>query len=1125
MKRLCSFLDMRIVAALFLLSRKIKGAGNSMTQANDKPMPYTDMQRMELRSYVNLAGEVVARLWPMRTFISRNPLQGFEQLSFEKAVSRGEQLFGGRGYLSCEAYREAFRSGRIQRRHLDDVLRPLAAEQDIVFGDRRLSHLDVLRAAMEHGVQPPSSGRFASAGTGAPSENAESLTRLTEWLTPILDSDAWDEPESLRLCEPDKWPYRETMATWCDRTLGTDLKDRINRHLIKWCAASCDEGEAAWSMPGRDGTFFRAWKAAAQHDLGLSLLGIERAPEKIRALPDRPEDALLESLERLKVPASAWEEYLSHHVAALPGWAGFIKWRAEQTAYPWQEAYRIDLVKYLAVRLFYERELVAVSCRNILSCSGDVEAIQDHARQFPHAVWFRRRLLQGQLPKKAATEAARLQRWWRSSEAQAWEDLGQRWYGKHRLLCRRETGTGNARMLLRLAEALDVRTELISSTAPQDLAMLFTWLRAFPERLHGPTWLEAYERAHQHTILLQLESRQPGDPGLRQEERNPVRPLAQFAFCIDVRSEVFRRHLEQRGSYETFGFAGFFGLPVAYRALGTDCTTDLCPVLLKPKHIIREVPRTYQGEAALRLKSSTQMAKAGHALLQDLKHNVITPYVMVEAIGWFFGLPLLGKTLCPRWYHRLAARLKQAFMPAVATVLTVDKLPTNEAEEMVAAEQRMQITRWLRTRFQAPGHRLTADRLEGIRRQALGEGHEPQTSLGDLGHLLVLSQTDEAALLEELRRDCHITPRDTASHLARITQTGFTLTEQAYYVETSLRLMGLTESWSRLVILCGHGSTSQNNPYESALDCGACGGSHGLPNARAFAMIANRPQVRELLAKRGLAIPPGTHFLAALHDTTTDRVRIADLEDVPPTHRKELAQVLEDVNETGSMAAAERGIALQAPSTRHDRRHSLQDVQLRSLDWAQVRPEWGLARNSLFIIGSRRLTQGIDLAGRSFLHSYDHRPDTDGKLLEIIMTAPLIVAQWINMEYYFSTVDPEIYGSGSKIYHNVTGRIGVMTGTQSDLRMGLPVQTVMNGARLYHEPMRLTAIIEAPRDRIAAIIHRQSLLERLFNYQWLNLIAYEPVERRYYRYDGAGGWVAVITETVNNGASAAVGQA
>ncbi len=1096
-----------------------------MPKINDRPMSYTDAQRMELRSHVNLAGEVVARLWPMRTFISRNPLQGFERFSFDEAITRGKQLFGGRGYLSCDAYREAFRSGRIHQQLVDNVLRPLAQEHHIVFGKRRLSHLDVLRAAMVHGVQqPPSSlARSASAGSGTPRGDTTSLAQLVEWLTPLLDSDDWDKSESLRLQEPDSWPYRETMATWCDRTLGTDIEDSINRQMTKWCAVFCDEGEATWSLPGRASTFFRAWKAATQHDLGLSLLGIEGAPEKIRALSDQPEDALLESLERLHVPAVAREDYLACHLAALPGWAGFIKWRAEQTAHPWQEAYPIDLVKYLAVRLFYERELVAVACRNILNCAGDVETVQRYGRRFPHAIWFRRTLLSGRLPKTAASDAARLQRWWCRPEAQAWENLARQWYDQHWLACRQESLTGSAKTLLRLADVFNIRPELIASTAPDALHTLLKWLRAFPERLQESQWLEAYEHAHQDTILRQLTLRAPSGLDRTEQERKPVRPLAQFAFCIDVRSEIFRRHLEQRGGYETFGFAGFFGLPVAYRALGEDYTTDLCPVLLKPKHLMREVPRTYQGTAALRRKSHKEMAKAGHELLQDLKHNVVTPYVMVEAIGWFFGLPLLGKTLCPRWYHRLAAWLKQTFIPAVATTLTVDKLPTNEAEEMVAAEQRMQIARWLHTRFQLQGKRLTADCLEGIRRQSLREVQEAETMRGPIGHLLNLTLIEEAHLIEELRRDSRITPRGTAARLARITQTGFTLNEQAYYVETSLRLMGLTESWSRLIILCGHGSSSQNNPYESALDCGACGGSHGMPNARAFAMIANRPMVRELLAKRGLTIPPDTHFLAALHDTTTDHVRIADLEDVPSTHRKELARVLEDLHETGAMAAAERGCALEAISPQYNRRTSLQTVQLRSMDWAQVRPEWGLARNSLFIIGSRRLTQGIDLAGRSFLHSYDHRPDTDGKLLEIIMTAPLIVAQWINMEYYFSTVDPEIYGSGSKVYHNVTGRIGVMTGAQSDLRMGLPVQTVMNGTRLYHEPMRLTAIIEAPRDLILAIISRQPLLQGLFHNRWLNLIAHEPADNRHYRYDGANRWVAILREATDKGEPTTIG--
>ena len=1076
---------------------------------------YTDTQRMELRSHVNLAGEVIAKLWPMRTVIARNPLQGLEHVSFEEAVRRGEQLFGGRGYLSLDAFREAFQTGRIHARHVDAVLKPLASEKHIVFGDRRLSHLDVLRAAMVHGLQLVRPCGATSVGELSLGEDRATVERIAQWIQPILTPEAWDEMESVLPCGPEEWPYHETMATWCDRTLGTDLTDQINRHMIKWCAAFCDEGEAAWPMPSRGDTFFRAWKAAAQYDLSLRWVGIERASSKIRALSDRPEDALLESLEMLKVPHPAWQEYLSLHVAALPGWAGFIKWRAEQTAYPWQEAYRIDLVKYLAVRLFYERELVATACQNALNCAGTVEAIQDYARQFPHALWLKRELTSGHLPKKAASDTRHLRRQWKPSEATAWEDLGRRWNHEQLAVRREEATAEQARVLIRLASALRMKTDLITMTTPNDLSTLLNWIHSFPPRLCSLKWLEAYELAHQQAVLRKLEPQRFDRLDLRFQQRSVVRPVAQVAFCIDVRSEVFRRHLEQRGGYETLGFAGFFGLPVSYRSLDEQHELELCPVLLKPKHLIREVPRTYQSERAQRRKRSTRIAKAGHELLHDLKHNVITPYVMVEAVGWLFGLPLVGKTLCPRWYHRVEIWLTNAFRPAVASTLTVDKLGTKEAEHMVAAEQRLQIARWLRGRFQVAGSIVTADVLEGIRRQALGTNQESTAVPGVLGQLLVLSKTQEEAVIEELRLECRLTPRGTQARLDRITQTGFTLNEQVYYVEISLRLMGLTGSFARLVVLCGHGSTSQNNPYESALDCGACGGSQGLPNARAFAMIANRPQVREVLAQRGLSIPPDTHFLAALHDTTTDRVRIADLEDIPSTHRKELDQILEDVHEAGAAAAAERWGTLSVSSPPTGPGGALRAVEQRSLDWAQVRPEWGLTKNSVFIIGSRRLTQGTDLGGRSFLHSYDHASDEDGKLLEFIMTAPLIVAQWINMEYYFSTVAPDVYGSGSKIYHNVTGRIGVMVGVQSDLRMGLPVQTVMNGVRLYHEPMRLTAVIEAPRERIMAIIARQPLLERLFNNQWILLISCEPPERQCYRYDGAGGWWAVTAETID----------
>ncbi len=1058
--------------------------------------PYTDTQRMELRSYVNLAGDVVARLWPMRTFISRNPLQGLERLPFEEAVERGEFLFGARGYLAEEFYREAWRDGRITSRSLDSALQPRVDHQHkpIRLGTRRLSHLDVLRTALLHGISaddlPPSTGGR---------DDMQRLARLRPWAEVALPPQTIEAgtPPLLRP-SPEEWPYRTMLAAWCDHTLQTRLVQPLHRQMIKWCSAFLDEGEAAWSMPHREDTFFRAWKSAAIYDWSLPLLGIRGAADAIRSLPDRPEDALLQSLDLLRIPTEARHDYLSLHLAALPGWAGFIKWRAEQPAHPWQNAYRIDLVKYLAVRLFYERVLVASACRRELGCDGNLESMTDYARRFPYALWFRQSLAAGRLPEQVAREAARLPRQQDATEASALNELGHRWYAAQDRQPRELVVTNHLHTLLRLADTLGIEDAQISETTPGDLATVLDWITRFPRRLQHLTWLEASELSAEQTLLNTL-PKPPIDAG---QERG-LRPSAQFVFCIDVRSEGFRRHLEQAGGYDTFGFAGFFGLPISFRSLGEPHESDLCPVLLKPKHVVREVPRTYDRHAATRRKTMGHVVKAGHELWHDLKHNVVTPYVMVEAIGWFFALPLLGKTLLPRWYHRLTDWIRHALVPRVATTLTIDKLSTEEAHDMVTADQRLRLQRWLRDERRIEAAALTLPVLERIRLQALEWPSDTDTP-GELARLLGLDQTQEATLLNALRRECRLGPRENSAWIERITRTGFTTTEQAYYVETTLRLMGFTSSFARLVFLCGHGSTSQNNPYESALDCGACGGSQGLPNARAFAVMANRPEVRTRLAARGIQIPADTHFVAAVHNTTTDRLSVEDLEDVPATHRNHLAQVVEDLDRAGAASAAERVRSLtHNPPAGNGAGNAVEE---RSLHWAEVRPEWGLARNAWFIIGRREVSRGCTLENRAFLHSYDSTLDPDGKLLEVIMTAPLVVAQWINAEYYFSTVAPDTYGSGSKVYHNVTGRVGVMTGNESDLRMGLPVQSVMDSARPYHEPLRLTAIIEAPPGRIADVIHRQPLLQTLFHNRWLRLIALDPHDRRFYRYAQQAGW-------------------
>ena len=479
---------------------------------------------------------------------------------------------------------------------------------------------------------------------------------------------------------------------------------------------------------------------------------------------------------------------------------------------------------------------------------------------------------------------------------------------------------------------------------------------------------------------------------------------------------------------------------------------------------------------------------------------------MVESLGWFYSLPIFGKTLIPSLYQRWTAWLKRLFVPALATTLTIDKLAPTETAEILAAKQQALVRKALQERLGLRSFHIPPALIEGLRQQALAEPGELDQSLLESASKAGLSADVLAAFVETLRRQYDLNTRTASRHKERITRTGFTLDEQILTVDTALRMMGLTKNFARLVLFCAHGSTSDNNPYESALDCGACGGNEGKPNARTLAMMANNPKVRERMAKLGIDIPSDTHFLAGQMNTTTDAVELFDLEDVPPTHRTDLARLQEDLREASVLTSQERCARFPDVQQTLEETKAEAHVRQRSVDWSQVRPEWGLSSNTAFLIGRRELTKGLDLGGRVFLHSYDYREDPSSRLLEVLMTAPQVVAQWINMEHYFSAVDNEVYGSGSKIYHNIVGRFGVMSGPWSDLRLGLAWQTVMNGEVPYHEPMRLLTLIEAPRTRIEKLIARHEILQHFYHNQWVHLAALDPEDGTWYRYVRSGFW-------------------
>ena len=531
----------------------------------------------------------------------------------------------------------------------------------------------------------------------------------------------------------------------------------------------------------------------------------------------------------------------------------------------------------------------------------------------------------------------------------------------------------------------------------------------------GLIWLEAFERNYRKRLLGDLGK--ASDHRELSENKDQKRPKAQAVFCIDVRSEAYRRNLEQQGHYDTYGFAGFFAVPLAHQPFGAEEVSTQCPVLIRPKYLVCEEPVKGQEKQAEKVLNHQESVRALEDAWHEVKNTSVSPFALVETVGGIGGLSMLFQTFAPKMKGRLGRLFNKFFGASVET--------------------------------------------QPVLRSKSGNTHT-------------------------------------------LFQLGIPVEDQIAIAENSLRIMGLLKNFGRLVLLCGHGSTTTNNAYATALDCGACGGHRGAPNARVAVRIFNDQKVRNALEARGISIPTDTLFIAGEHNTATDEINVLDEEMISLSHQADLAALKLDLRKASTSLNLERTKRFDNPKSSTS--EATAEVVRRSLDWSEARPEWGLAGNAAFIVAKRDLTKKLDLKSRTFLHSYDWQSDTSGSALEVIMTAPMVVAEWINTQYYFSSVDNEVFGSGSKVIHNVVGKLGVMQGNVSDLKIGLPLQSVSNGTELVHEPMRLLVVIEAPKDRVASIIKKHESVKKLVVNEWIRLVVLDPEEQHFYRYSPQHTW-------------------
>lgn len=1017
-------------------------------------------RKLGIRSMIYVAGEPVPFFWPMRAFIHHNPLHGLEHLPFEQAVRRGEDLFHARGFLKRRQYQDYLRQGRVDATALTAEISAFCRDLPEPHG---LDWRELLLTLVTETPEPATEfWRLASA--------ADILDVLHG--KPLADAPGQLETIQAELGGQllgDRPVYEAVDGLYCTR-IASDLDELV----VNICLDFFDEGHSVWEMPERDGGLFRAWRSLTQRNRWPSRRN--RRLKEILAISDEPEVIIAHAMERLKVPEQRWMGYFSRELSRLHGWAGFIRWRSQAKHYYWQRRYPADLVDLLAVRLTLTLALLAEAQRPDRAC--DAEALAELIEQAPEATYLRHERGQGRaLPRLAQQLEETLARGDRARIQAFFRDY---------VRAKREAEALHIiRHGQRLAERLG-RPDLLSALAPGELEQLLDGLRRF-ERHEGMIWLAAMEGRAIDDLLKGVR--------LEAEAARPKRPFVQALFCIDTRSERIRRRLEGIGDYQTYGIAGFFGVPISFMELGKGSEQHLCPVLLTPKNLVIEM----SCEAPPDQTALTALEKAMH----ELKESVLTPFVTVEAIGLLFGLDMVGKTVAPRGYHRWRNRLHHH---KPLSHLLLDKLTEHQADSIIRAAQRAIIVKAVELELGLSPEQITDDLVRALRETALGPEDAEHADLSEQlceASRAVLNLPDKgAAFLKRLRRAYRINRDFAHRQIEQLSRIGFTLDEQANYVLQALKSIGLVRGFSRFVLLIGHGSASQNNPYESALDCGACGGAHGLTNARVLAQMANNPRVRKRLQGRGLVIADDSWFLPAFHNTTTDEISLHDLERLPPSHVIYLDRLRSGLIAAARLCAQERIPTLNGPAAAPNPASAALTAQRNALDWSQVRPEWGLSGNAYFIIARRQLTRGLNLEGRAFLHSYDYREDPKRRLLENILTGPLVVGQWINMEHYFSTVDNEAFGSGSKVYHNVAGNFGVMTGNQSDLRTGLPAQTVLKNGEPYHQPMRLITLIQAPFEHARKAIEAVTSVKYLVLNHWIRILVLDPESQRISLYEG-----------------------
>ena len=1075
----------------------------------------------KLREKLLLAIEHFAHILPaqatIKDFVHHNTLHGFEHLKFEDALKEARETMGAYGFWPQEKFREHYLKHRITNTDIHHVLaknKELKASNEILTSTdhRNICRKDVYLLALlfplkkitscqlkwqyeenkafvsfQPDISANAKATLLSAAKADGTDNeASAITELWESCIHVLKLDnSLLHPEEITSLTPEraekmlatlmtdtsemkdqsnidpilkkqslenidnflsKVGDELSLGSFLKQMTGVDVQEKITPYLLPYLASWLDEGFAAWHLdPSKNESFYGAWKLSALKDQGHLFKDLPDWKEHLESLPNSAIEAVMTELTRMDIPEDKWAAYITRIALDLPGWSGMFYWRHSHPDYE------------TPARKFDKKAENKKTNLNGMMDYIAVRLVLEHLyiRKLCRELW----LIDGNL--------ASIRGYFHEQYSES--------YVRYALYNQKLP-----EYLINLSQQL-VEGESFETHKDEDwhdLAnMIWTWQQCpssdsalskectlhlnDDEKPHHDGW--TLFRLAQHLGLCATDISQLND-----DQLNSI-----FA-CIGLMSEETAGFILLQ-AYEHHYREEMFHVVIQNQGRGTWKTRD------------KKRP-----EAQLFFC----MDDREEGFRRHLEH--LNPEIETFGAAAFFGVVMNWKdadeddsvVLCP----------------VVATPIhEVQEIADSDNADQLKTHQKRFATRSkIRDFIHQDSHRslLTTSVLSAIYAPVVFI-----TLLGKIGAPLAWSQWitglktrfDTPKLTRIKLTVDSGEPKKKATPKNR--QLGYTITEQANIVEKFLQNNGLQSRFSQLVVMIGHYSNNQNNPHTAAYGCGACGGKFSGPNGRVFAAMANNPDVRIELAKRKISIPDDTWFIGAEHDTCNEHIQWMDEDLVPATLVENFAKLKADLKQSAQYSAHERCRKLASAPKKPTLISALKHIASRGVDFSQARPELGHATIACGFVGRRYLSQGMFMDRRSFLISYDASTDPKGAFLEQILLSAGPVGAGINLEYYFSSVNNDKYGCGSKVVHNLSGLFGVMEGASGDLRTGLPKQMIE-----IHEPMRLQLMVEASIDTLTEIYKRQASIQQLVGNGWILLSAKDPESAVIHTFNPNKGW-------------------